>query len=195
MGVSKAYDFFAGKIGKWSWKPIIWKSSILPKHRFALWIFAHGKFLTRDKLGDIPDKNCVLWKEKNETFQHLFYECKATKQIWKSIRLWLGMDKNMGSATAILKAYRTTYRGNSTLAKMRYAALAACVYHVWTARNKAIFENECFNMKNICYKIKCTIFRCIPGSGECFWSIILLLFLIWLFRIYYAIFWGCLAQL
>lgn len=111
-------------------EPIIWKSSILPKHRFALWIFAHGKFLTRDRLGDIPNKNCVLCNEKPETVQHLFYECTVTKQLLKSIRLWVGMEKNMGSATTILKAYRTTYRGNSTLAKMRYAALAACIYHV-----------------------------------------------------------------
>lgn len=46
-GVSKAYDFSVGKIGNWPWKPIIWKSCILPKHRYALWIFSHGKFLTK----------------------------------------------------------------------------------------------------------------------------------------------------
>lgn len=60
-GVSQAYDFFVGKVGKWPWKPLLWKSCILPKHRIALWMFSHGKFLTRDRLGICQIKNvcCV----------------------------------------------------------------------------------------------------------------------------------------
>lgn len=165
-GVSRAYDFFVGKVGMWPWKPILWKSSILPKHRFALWMFSHGKFLTKDRLGDLMGKKCVLCSEKNETFSHLFFECVESKKIWNNIRIWLGMKKIMGTATAVLKAYKRSYRGNSTLAKMRCAGLASCVYHIWNARNKAIFENEKMKPSDIDWKIKCTIFRCIPGSME-----------------------------
>lgn len=46
-GIGKAYDFFVNKKGKWPWKPIIWKTCILPKHRFALWLLAHGKLLIK----------------------------------------------------------------------------------------------------------------------------------------------------
>lgn len=86
---------------------------------------------------------------KKQVLEHLFFDYTATKQIWADSRLCLGMKKNMGSATAILKAYRSTYKETSTLAKMRYAAFASCIYHVWNARNKAIFENEILNVENV----------------------------------------------
>lgn len=44
----KAYDFFVCKADKWPCKPIIWKSCVIPKHRFCLWLLAHGKLLTKD---------------------------------------------------------------------------------------------------------------------------------------------------
>lgn len=47
-GLHCAYDFFVEKVGGWSWKPLLRKSCILLEHIFALGLFAHGKFLTRD---------------------------------------------------------------------------------------------------------------------------------------------------
>lgn len=29
-GIAKAYDFFVQKIGRWTWKPLIWKQRLLP---------------------------------------------------------------------------------------------------------------------------------------------------------------------
>lgn len=72
-GFPRAYDSFVQKMCSWPWKPIIWKSCILPKHRFAIWLFAHDKFLTRDRLGDMPDKRCVLCNGANESFGHIFF--------------------------------------------------------------------------------------------------------------------------
>lgn len=59
-GLSKTYEFFVKKIGVWPWKPIVWKSSILPKHRFTLWLFTHGKLLTKDRQPYVDDKMCAM---------------------------------------------------------------------------------------------------------------------------------------
>lgn len=91
--VSRAYNFFLDKVGHWPWKPLLGKTSILPKHRFALMLFAHGKFPTRDRLGAIPDKSCVLCKVANESFRHLFFNCTFSKDVWSRIRQWLGMRR------------------------------------------------------------------------------------------------------
>lgn len=128
--ISLAYDFLMGKVGRWPWKSIIWKSSIIPKHRIALWMFSHGNFLTRDRLGDLSDKKCVFCNDMNETFNHLFFEFPTTNDEWKTTRKWLGMRNIMSTSRAVLKAYKSSYRGNSILEKMRCAALAACIYHV-----------------------------------------------------------------
>lgn len=74
------------------------------------------------------------------------------------------MSKIIGSSNDVLKAFRTSYRGNSTLAKMRCAALAACIYHIWNARNMTLFDNEKMNAANILRKIKLIIFRFVPRS-------------------------------
>lgn len=126
-GLSRAYDFFIQKVGRWPWKTLLSKACIIPKHRFALWLFAHGKFLTRDRLVFLEDKLCHLCNGEDEYVLHLFFRCPVSKRIWDGIRQWLGMRKIMGSPNAVLKAFRTVYRGNSTLARMRCMSICACV--------------------------------------------------------------------
>lgn len=141
-GTAKAYDFFVKKIGRWPWKPLLWKSCIIPKHRFILWLFAHEKLLTRYRQCYIEDKVCVLCNIQMETSSHLFFECNFSRAIWHAVRILLGMDKLMQTSSTLLRAFRSIYRGNSYIAKARCNATAACVYAIWTARNRAIFEDE-----------------------------------------------------
>lgn len=70
-------------------------------------------------------------------------------------------EKIMGSSTAVLRAFRV-YWGTSMLSKMRIAALAACIYQIWNARNRALFENEALRAKDIFKNTKLIIFGCIP---------------------------------
>lgn len=122
---------------------------------------------TDQEICQIKNVSCV--KRKMKHLITCFLNCKQSNEVWNTIRNWLGMRKIMGSFTAVLKAYRTTFRGNSILAKMRCAALASCIYHIWNARNRAIFENEKMNTEDIFWKTKCIIFRCLPGSLEFNW--------------------------
>lgn len=73
-GVGHAYEFFVNQIGNWPWKPILWKSCIVFKHRFILWLLSHGKLLNRDPQCYIEDKVCVLCKNENESMHHLFFQ-------------------------------------------------------------------------------------------------------------------------
>lgn len=161
-GLSKAYDFFIGKVGRWPWKPLLWKTCILPKHRFILWLFSHGKLLSRDRQPYIDNKMCVLCDTQEESMAHLFFKCAKSKAIWTDIRQWLGMVKCMESARTILKAFRSTYRGNSYISKLRSNALAATIYQIWNARNRALFENEAPVVEDIVRKIQIVVLRCVP---------------------------------
>ncbi|XP_075515951.1 uncharacterized protein LOC142550775 [Primulina tabacum] len=128
-GLSRAYDYFVHAKGVWPWKPLLAKSCILPKHRFILWLLAHSKLMTRDRLGFLSDRRCLLCEEEDETVAHLFFRCRISKIIWDNVRTWLDMRKTMASTTTILCAtFRTVYKGNSVLAKMRITALSATVY-------------------------------------------------------------------
>ncbi|XP_073304608.1 uncharacterized protein [Primulina huaijiensis] len=163
-GIGRAYKFFAHSVGRWPWKPLIVKSFVIPKHMFALWLFAHNKFLTRDRLGFVTDKSCALCNADVESFAHLYFRCNVSSRIWAGVREWLLMKKIMGASTAVLRAFRGTYRGNSTLNKIRCVALVATVYYVWNDRNRTIFESEKPEVEGIIKRIKILRFRCIPSD-------------------------------
>lgn len=57
-------NLFVQKVESWPSKPLLCKSCIPPKHKFALWLFAHGKLFTGDGQCYIEEKTCVLCKVK-----------------------------------------------------------------------------------------------------------------------------------
>lgn len=99
------------------WKSLVYKPGLLPKHSFSFWMFAHKKFLTLDRQVYIQDKKCVLCGLHYESFVHLFFQCIITKDLWAQIRSWLGMNRTMGSAHALLRAFRGIYRGATMIKK------------------------------------------------------------------------------
>ncbi|XP_073060321.1 uncharacterized protein [Primulina eburnea] len=165
-GIGKAYDFFTKKVGKWPWKPLLSRSCILPKHKFTLWLVAHSKLRTRDRLPYAIDKACILCDGNIESVDHLFFRCAFSIAVWTDIKNWLGMSKIMGSTTAVLRAYRNHYGGKSMLARLRASALAATVYHIWNARNRRMFDDEKPRIEDIVKTIKILVLRCIPNSMD-----------------------------
>lgn len=127
--------------------------------------FCSRKLLTRDRKCYIDDKVCVLCNTDVESAEHLFFEYPVSKIIWNVVRKWLGMEKLMTKASTMLRAFRGIYRGNSYLAKTRCNVVATCVYFIWTARNRAIFEDEKPSVQDIVHKIKISVFRCLPPAG------------------------------
>lgn len=127
--ISKAYNFFAPNYGNWPWKLLlVWKNCLIPKHKFYAWLFAHWKVLTRDRQHNVVEKKCVLCDAYNKCFDNLFFWYHCSNSLPTKIGEWLGMKKLMGSHQALLKAFRWIYRGTSSLAKMRYIAMAAVIF-------------------------------------------------------------------
>ncbi|XP_073271519.1 uncharacterized protein [Primulina huaijiensis] len=168
QGMSRAYEYFVQSKGKWPWKIILSRHCILPKHRIILWLLAHQKLLTRDRMGFVEDKICMLCNEVDESNSHLFFKCRISKTIWDGVRHWLDMKKIMATPTSILKAFRETYRGKSTLDKMRVTTLAATVYNVWNLRNRVIFEGEKPKIEDTIRKIQIHTYRCVSNMIDIF---------------------------
>jgi hypothetical protein len=64
---------------------LIWKSWAPPKCRFFLWLVAHNRCWTTDRLArrnlDHPDA-CVLCDQEEETINHLLLSCIFARQFW-----------------------------------------------------------------------------------------------------------------
>lgn len=123
-------------------KPIIWRPHLLPKHRFALWLFAHRKFLTKDRQPYILDRSCGLCGMVEENAHHLFFQCTYSTQLW--LKLWTSLDVqcSVTSLGGLLRVIRRRFRGNGVHVRYCQSGIAAVVYHIWQARNRAIFDNE-----------------------------------------------------
>lgn len=159
LATDEAYRWFFHSNSHWPWKSLVFKPGIIPKHRYAFWLFAHKKFLTKDRQHYITDKQCVLCDQHPETFTHLFFHCEEVKALWNEMKNWLGLHISTGSSNALLRSFRGHLRGSKKIHKRALATIAATIYIIWEMRNKKIFEAESPDFVAAARKIKITILR------------------------------------
>jgi hypothetical protein len=74
----------------------IWKSWAPPKCRFFMWLVAHNRCWTADRLArrglQHPDK-CVLCDQEEEDIQHLLIGCVVARQVWFSLFHQIGFSQ------------------------------------------------------------------------------------------------------
>jgi hypothetical protein len=139
----EAYNYFRSQGPRALCFNVVWGSGITPKYCFVLWLAVKGKLLTRKKLHlKGQDRLCPLCRIGEETGVHLFFQCSFAAQIWKYIKNWLGLDREMATLNNNLKWPRKESKGKSMKAKANKIAASTIVYHLWAARNRSIFENR-----------------------------------------------------
>ncbi|XP_057460090.1 uncharacterized protein LOC130750511 [Actinidia eriantha] len=149
-----AYEYFRPRKINLIWPKLVWKSCIIPKHSFILWLGLKGRLLTRDKMqGIIEDQNCPLCNAADESIDHLFFQCNVGKQVWLQIKYWLGITRAMNTLKAAVKWIIKEARGTGVQAKAKQIGFACTVYYLWEARNERIFEGRCiFSLKTLDFR-------------------------------------------
>lgn len=74
------------------WKATMFSNAARPKVVFIMWVQLHTKMLTKDRLrkwGMEINPTCFLCNQGDETRDHLFAQCKFTKQVWAKMLLWM----------------------------------------------------------------------------------------------------------
>ncbi|GFY96656.1 hypothetical protein Acr_11g0009620 [Actinidia rufa] len=123
-----------------------------------------NRLLTRDKLqGIIEDQSYPLCRAKEESIDHLFFQCNVGKQVWTQIKQWLGITRAMNTLKAAVKWLIKEARGTGVQAKVKKIVLACTVYYLWEARNLRIFEGKIKHPEAIVRGIQIQVFRVIEG--------------------------------
>ena len=90
-----AYDaMFIGAIQFQPWERI-WKSWAPGKCKFFMWLVAHNRCWTADRLaknGLAHPEKCPLCDQEEETINHLLLSCVFARQTWFEILLGLGLQ-------------------------------------------------------------------------------------------------------
>ncbi|GJM99719.1 hypothetical protein PR202_ga16847 [Eleusine coracana subsp. coracana] len=89
-----AYEaLFQGFIGFEPWQRI-WKSWAPAKCRFFMWLVAHDRCWTADRLArrNLPrPENCLLCDQEEETIDHILVGCVFARQFWRILLQRVGM--------------------------------------------------------------------------------------------------------
>ncbi|KAJ6412577.1 hypothetical protein OIU84_005593 [Salix udensis] len=94
-------------------------------------------------MGSTVITTCVLCGEVEETHDHLFFLCRYSSKIWKSLNArarihWPNLPWSRLKNWAIGR-YRTKGKTKFVIPKL---LLASAIYHIWMERNRRSFNNQ-----------------------------------------------------
>ncbi|GJU10211.1 RNA-directed DNA polymerase, eukaryota, reverse transcriptase zinc-binding domain protein [Tanacetum coccineum] len=131
---------------KVQWDKLVWFSQCIPRHTFILWLAIKEKLITQDKLLQWYPQNvvcCPYCKEKPDSHEHLFFQCKTVAEVWKTVKEKARIKSNATNWADIIKDMTLNKNQNNIWCIIGKLCLAATVYNVWHERNCRIFKNEC----------------------------------------------------
>ncbi|XP_048637065.1 uncharacterized protein LOC125609588 [Brassica napus] len=71
-----------------TWSKGVWFPQSTPKYSFFLWLALRGRLQTLDRMQQWItglDTTCVLCNDTQESCSHLFFECRYSEQVWKTL--------------------------------------------------------------------------------------------------------------
>uniref|UniRef100_A0A803PAR7 Reverse transcriptase domain-containing protein n=1 Tax=Cannabis sativa TaxID=3483 RepID=A0A803PAR7_CANSA len=90
---------------------------------------------------------CLLEKmtsriREDETNEHLFFKCDYSTRCLQQIKRFLQWNTTTDDITKLLQAYHQTKRFNAARKSMVNTVIASLVYHIWKARNEALWNQQ-----------------------------------------------------
>ncbi|XP_021861687.2 uncharacterized protein [Spinacia oleracea] len=142
--IQKMYKHLRHYSSTVQWKRITCNSKATPKAIFVTWLALLNRLATKDRLVKWNlnvDKQCVLCQEKEETVQHLFFECNYSSSNWKVVlqRIGVGVQRNTWEEEVMWAAKKS--RGSRAKDKVCSYAFTETIYAVWLQRNAKLFRN------------------------------------------------------
>nr|XP_009762032.1 PREDICTED: uncharacterized protein LOC104214107 [Nicotiana sylvestris] len=142
--INGSYIALQGDLTRLPVAELIWTSIMQPKHRMILWLAAHGRLLTKDRLlklhVPIQDIECCLCNDMvAETQDHMFQDCRWTTELRAAIQNCTNMIIPQGTVMQVLEKIK---RKHWKFFKKEIAAAiwGALIYHTWKARNEKVFK-------------------------------------------------------
>ncbi|XP_074297099.1 uncharacterized protein LOC141627776 [Silene latifolia] len=115
-------------------------SIMVPRHSFILWLVAHQRMLTQDRLrrmGIAHDNVCFLCGNSEESLEHLFFKCDFSKRCIHILNSWI----QIGVPESNFILWWIKWRHKSLMVKKVFAAImTVVVYQIWVCRNQSRLE-------------------------------------------------------
>ncbi|XP_042460703.1 uncharacterized protein LOC122044252 [Zingiber officinale] len=156
---ANAYGFFMPRGPEVSWASLVWRPEIMLKHRFILWLLAHGKLQTTNRMAYVENKTCMLCQCQDESNGHLFFECSITCTLWNKVRRWLEINHEVNSIEELFHILGHYYKGVSQRMKVRYLEISSMIYVLWEAHNRCLYEGIVPDIDRILRKVQINVYH------------------------------------
>jgi len=141
-----AYEgFFLGATLFAPWERI-WKTWAPPKCRFFMWLVAHNKCWTSDRLArrglPCPD-GCPLCDQEQETINHLLVQCVFAREFWFILLRQVGLQALSPQPTenSFLDWWERASNATSSLVRQGVNSLIILgAWILWNHRNRCVFD-------------------------------------------------------
>jgi hypothetical protein len=126
----------------------IWKTWAPPKTKFFMWLVAHRKVWTADRLQkrgmDHPER-CPLCDQDQETLDHMLIGCVFAREFWFKLLLQVNLQllAPQSEDSAFLEWWRTLCTKVSGIARDGLNSLVILgVWTLWKQHNGCVFDNK-----------------------------------------------------
>ena len=153
------YEWIAGASEQTEWWPWMENRWIYRKHRFVIWLLAHKRLLTRDRMKHLNmtmNGSCFFCDDDLETVNHLFSRCIYSRSIYTGIGNWGGI---MRLAEENIRWWLRLRERAATKKKVVGITLATCIYALWQVRNVAMHDFVVPLQENVVRRIKNDVIR------------------------------------
>ncbi|XP_058750109.1 uncharacterized protein LOC131623109 [Vicia villosa] len=138
------YYAFLDQQQKVPWRKLFYGNVARPRALFTLRIACHDSLATKARLrkfGMLSNDACSFCEEV-ESLQHLFYECRGTRNIWQAILKWMDMHHTPQGWTQELQWVIENSKNKSWKAQILKVVVAEASYEIWNYRNDNIFADN-----------------------------------------------------
>lgn len=126
----------------------VWKAFAEGKHKFFTWLLLQHKIMTADKLliRNWPcNEICSFCDQEPETAPHLCLTCYFAVKVWIKVKQWTGYSLTVPNQSDL--SFADWWHSNLATIKGRArrnvaAVIMFTVWHIWTERNRRVFEGK-----------------------------------------------------
>jgi hypothetical protein len=124
----------------------VWKTWAPPKCRFFIWLAAHNKCWTTDRLakkGLNHHEKCLLYDQADETLDHLLVACSLSRVFWYPLFRKFGLHSlaPQPTVTSFLNWWEEVSEVVSGVTRKGLNSLIILgAWTIWIHRNKCVFD-------------------------------------------------------
>ncbi|KAL9675053.1 hypothetical protein QQ045_003253 [Rhodiola kirilowii] len=144
FGVSDTYNLLTDHKEKVEWYYLVWNDYNAPRDSMNAWLVVQNKLMTRDRMGQWGwqgDKVCVLCDVMDESRDHIFFDCRFSREVWLKVMQFLSIMPSFTCWDSLIPWFKGMPQ-RRLRTKLIAAATTRVMNGLWRARNSKIFKTE-----------------------------------------------------